>query len=616
MRRCIVFLLMLVFVLSCGIGCVAPGVIQTEATDTSKADAPAGGGKETQPTATPAPKDPVTEAFEEGRYLDAIEAYEDALRDPSASLTEAMKEAYAASFDRYVEAACSKAELAFGDTKDYDAAVQVLQGAIDAAGSRAAITDPLNAKRDEYVMDKNQAYVDEAYQAGKYLEAIRRYEALETAGETMTEQMTSQYWACFDDYVEAVFAEAEKACGTNRNYDAAIQVLDRAMEEAFEYTGITFTLGSKKVEYETMRCEADMDEAFQAGKYLEAAMQYERTWGSNVPVTPQMTQQYQDCFVKYVAKAFAEAEKAFGIAKDYDAAIRVLNEYSNDAYMYYQVSEELENKVHEYLAGKYASLVDKAYKAGNYLEAARKYLEAAQYPAAELTTKDMKKQYDDSVSKYVKKISDNAQQAFGKDKNYNAAIKVVHNAIAGATDIPDIVASLEEKVAYFAAYEPIALTSLSWVQKTDFLQRATESYWVGSAMNSENIIPDLIRDVNKTNYNKETVFFSRPYRLESPEANDSYVVYNLNYEYSSFSGVVYRPYIALSCDHKWNIPGKVQIYGDDVLIWESPDITMETYDAYPFTLDVSGIRNIKIIINGLWENYYPKVCVGNLMLQK
>ena len=107
--------------------------------------------------------------------------------------------------------------------------------------------------------------------------------------------------------------------------------------------------------------------------------------------------------------------------------------------------------------------------------------------------------------------------------------------------------------------------------------------------------------------------------------DEAAVSYDLKHNYSTLSGLIYRPYSSLSCDFEWT-PATVKIYGDDILLYESPSITQETYDTIEFTVDVTGVRNLKIVMRGVWGretpgwvglvDYYPKACLTNLMLQK
>ena len=98
----------------------------------------------------------------------------------------------------------------------------------------------------------------------------------------------------------------------------------------------------------------------------------------------------------------------------------------------------------------------------------------------------------------------------------------------------------------------------------------------------------------------------------------------LNYQYSTFTGTIFRPYGTLSVED-WNGKyGQVKIYGDSVLLYDSGDIDDSIWEPIHVALNISGIRELKIMISGRWEENityashpkHPIVCTADLMLQK
>lgn len=110
----------------------------------------------------------------------------------------------------------------------------------------------------------------------------------------------------------------------------------------------------------------------------------------------------------------------------------------------------------------------------------------------------------------------------------------------------------------------------------------------------------------------------------SVSEDDSYISYYLNKKYSTLSGTIYRPYGSLSCTYTWSNPSTIKIYGDDVLLYEAPNITQDTYSPIDFEVDVNGVRELKIVMLGVWtestwpgqHSKYPKACMANLILSK
>ena len=699
------------------------GCISSNGTDSSKtaqqekpaAAAAANADSTAQPDAPAVVEeemDEITRAYTEKRYLDVIRLYEAALIDPSASITEKMKEQYSASFDKYVEAALEKAQNVLGQEKDYDAAVIVLQSFLSQADGIEKVTTPLEKAKNEYITSKHADIIDKAYQAGDYLLAIQRYEEARDKGIVISEEMTLQYATCFSKYVEATCAQAEAALGPDKDYTAAIQLLQTAIDRADQYDSITVPLQDEAVRYAALYYENAMDEAFIAGDYLKAIQVYRGADDEGLQATEQMKQQYAVCFDKYVEAVCAQADAAFGENKDLDAASAILRRAIDDAWQYTAITEPLMNQasryvtlyhedvmnkafiegdflkvareyeadvadgievteqmerqyaacfdeylkkldaeaksvlgtdmeydaaiqtlsrhmeeaepferayggledlIYDYIVDKYAYLVDKAYQAGNYLEAAQIYVEAMDREVTN-PSDTMQQQYEDSVAQYVKSVSDEAQAAFGSSKDYNAAMTRVHSALAEANDVDDIATQLEAIVAEYETFIPVTLTSLKYTQKTRVLQicdRHTDD--------------DILKDVNGNIHNRESSFYLDHYDRADTE-DESYIMYNLNYQYSTLTGIVYRPYSSLSCETPWNYPGFVKIYGDGQLLYQSPDITKDTYDSYSVSIDVSGVRNLKIVVYGQWTEpfelmrgfnvYDSKVCLGDLMLQK
>ena len=87
---------------------------------------------------------------------------------------------------------------------------------------------------------------------------------------------------------------------------------------------------------------------------------------------------------------------------------------------------------------------------------------------------------------------------------------------------------------------------------------------------------------------------------------------------------LYRPYCSLSIkDNEWNTSTVVKIYGDDILLYQGPNITPSTYEEYDVYVNVTGVRELRIVMLGCTYvneeyggSYIPMVCLGNLEIQK
>ena len=223
--------------------------------------------------------------------------------------------------------------------------------------------------------------------------------------------------------------------------------------------------------------------------------------------------------------------------------------------------------------------------------------------------------YETAVAEYLAEVYAQAEEAFGGDaKDYNAALTVVQKAIAEVNFVPELLSPLEELVSEYVSYVPFPLTDLEYVQKAEYIA-------VGDAREKN------ATDINGNYHDEDSVISSEGGSLNTDYADsedEAYVMYNLNYQYSTLTGVVFRPYSFLSYPSEESKPITVKIYGDNVLLFEMDGFN-ENSDSVPFQLDVSAVRNLKIVVMGVWRassgwigiyDYHPRVCIGDLMLQK
>lgn len=226
---------------------------------------------------------------------------------------------------------------------------------------------------------------------------------------------------------------------------------------------------------------------------------------------------------------------------------------------------------------------------------------------------EIEDKYTSSVTSYLENAKNLANEAFGNNKDYVSAINVLKDLSSEVYADTNVVASINSIIAEYNEYIPIELMSLDYTQKGVYID-------IGDIVND--------KDVNGNQYDSNKIICASGGSLNSQYASsddEAYVLYNLNLNYTTLSGLIYRPYSSLSCDYEWT-PATVRIYGDDILIYESPGITQETYDTIEFTVDVTGVRNLKIVMRGVWGRYipgwvglveyYPKACLTNLMIQK
>ncbi len=201
-----------------------------------------------------------------------------------------------------------------------------------------------------------------------------------------------------------------------------------------------------------------------------------------------------------------------------------------------------------------------------------------------------------------------AEEAFGgKEKNYDGAIQAIQSS-----GIPAEL--MDEDLAYYQSFIPKPLTSLDYNQKAKYIR-------VG-------VFEQNAKDVNGKTYEEDNVICPAGGSLNtetSESEEDAYVTYYLNQEYSTLTGVVFRPYSSLSCDYTWEGATTVKIYGDGALLYEAPNFTQDTFETQSFRLDISGVRELKIVMRGVWTaetgwigtySRNPMVCMGELIIQR
>ena len=218
-------------------------------------------------------------------------------------------------------------------------------------------------------------------------------------------------------------------------------------------------------------------------------------------------------------------------------------------------------------------------------------------------------EYPDAVStelqlinaEWLNSVAQEAATAFGTGKDYQAAIRVLQ---ASGLQGDDVDALIEQ----YQGYAPILLKTLTPTKSSKYMH-------VGSLYQSDHT------DVNGNVYDAETVIL--PWSVAGSES-DSYVIYYLYGEYCSFDATLFRTYTSLSVlDENWPQSTTVKLYGDGVLLYEGPQITRGTYEQYSIHADVTGVRELKIVLLGIgkvyetyWTDYEPLLGIANATIQK
>lgn len=210
---------------------------------------------------------------------------------------------------------------------------------------------------------------------------------------------------------------------------------------------------------------------------------------------------------------------------------------------------------------------------------------------------------------YIENAVAEAQQIYDGNRDYEAAASYLRNVIGVVGENE----TLRSEIEKYASYAPVLLTSLDPIKKGDWLSVGTD-------------MKKIYTDVSNNVYDSQTVIAPRCSSYRDKTEDDSYVSYYLNSEYTTLTGVLYRPYDSLSCTSVWKKTPVIKIYGDGILLYEAPSITQNTFDPISLSINVTGVRELKIVNYGIWTEtdnfdiyskcYHPKVCLAEMYLSK
>ncbi|MBQ6719466.1 MAG: hypothetical protein IJN20_03855 [Oscillospiraceae bacterium] len=231
-------------------------------------------------------------------------------------------------------------------------------------------------------------------------------------------------------------------------------------------------------------------------------------------------------------------------------------------------------------------------------------------------TEDLTEIRETAVAEYLLFAAEQAEQAFGGSaRDYNAAMESLRIARAAVGEEPDLLTELEAMAEEYKAYIPVKLADLRPVRQ-------------GTHVSVGTYYSDLYTDINGDTYDKDSVISptgTMAYDGVAKSDDDGGAVYNLNYAYNTFTATIYRPYGFLSYGGElFENMSVVRIYGDDVMLYEFLD-PGESWDVCSVEVDVSGVRNLKIVVRGSWNsttaliapaNWQPRICLAEGVLQK
>lgn len=244
---------------------------------------------------------------------------------------------------------------------------------------------------------------------------------------------------------------------------------------------------------------------------------------------------------------------------------------------------------------------------GKFTEAQTKIMEAHTASGEEYIPEAITTENARIIEAWAESSLKEAEAAFGSNKDYQAAIQVLQNCGLENDRI-------DQEIQKYQDYAPKLLTDMNPTQKSDFI-----------ALNGAN---GQNEDMNGNKYPSQDIIYPKWItqwsRGVATTEEEGSVTYYLGAAYSELRATLYRPYCSLSIkDNEWNTSTVVKIYGDDILLYQGPSITPSTYEEYDVNVDVTGVRELRIVMLGCTYvneeyggSYIPMVCLGNLEIQK
>ena len=229
------------------------------------------------------------------------------------------------------------------------------------------------------------------------------------------------------------------------------------------------------------------------------------------------------------------------------------------------------------------------------------------------------------LKKYTETGIANADSTFAAD-GAEAAVTVVKEAGAKLASLfgnddfaKEWIDTLGTREEDYRGSVPVRLCDIEYISINDYAQIGTSD-------------EEIFTDVGNNTYDPENIICFDSYAPNTgvgAEDLEQVVSYHLGGEYNVLTAIVYRPYITLHSIDNWSTSAKVEIYGDGVRIYESGAITQNTYDAEEIKVNISGVKELKIVLTGrcevpprsgdmfhLFDMDTSKVCMANIFLNK
>ena len=206
-------------------------------------------------------------------------------------------------------------------------------------------------------------------------------------------------------------------------------------------------------------------------------------------------------------------------------------------------------------------------------------------------------QYIDKISEiydvgYMEKALSDAEAEFTQNKDYAAAIRVLNKYISKVDDINALMDriglhwavehEIYEKLNYYNEFIPVYLSEI-------------DRYGIGTGACDFGSESKFCEDINGKTYDyKHTLVSYTIWKEDNP-----FISYYLNCKYDILTFTMFMPRDCLPFT-SFYIEPYFRVYGDDILIYEAPRIDKEHNAPFDVTLDVSGVRVLRVEMGGLY----------------
>lgn len=185
---------------------------------------------------------------------------------------------------------------------------------------------------------------------------------------------------------------------------------------------------------------------------------------------------------------------------------------------------------------------------------------------------EIKRIYQNVVGNYREQVLGDAKIAF-EYEGYESALSIINTGLSVLNEDT----ALQAERDFYSEYIPVDLTSLT-PYASEGKMRATA--------NIEDLFGNTYSTGFSSNYEHE---YSFAYKF------NSYCIWDLESKYTKLT------FVAGIIDDNWQdyfYPGKVQVYGDDILLYEKSDITFTTKPTATIEVDISGVTDLRIELYG------------------